>query len=163
MWSGRCKNDLIRSVITLEIKAKHCYILRETVLFCPPFPGGKKHVPSVSNTVPSFSSGCSRNSSPRSTHQVECSCAHRCRRTHVHQQPGYPDEVPGLQVRPLCFQALCLFLFIAWKYACTCVEHCSVKYDLLYIHHLWIIQFPIYTLTSLGLYRKKRLYNLCII
>ncbi|XP_038041223.1 BTB/POZ domain-containing protein KCTD15 isoform X3 [Anas platyrhynchos] len=62
-----------------------------------PSHGGKKHVPSVSNTVPSFSSGCSRNSSPRSTHQVECSCAHRCRRTHVHQQPGYPDEVPGLQ------------------------------------------------------------------
>ncbi|XP_029880686.1 BTB/POZ domain-containing protein KCTD15 isoform X1 [Aquila chrysaetos chrysaetos] len=59
--------------------------------------GGKKHVPSVSNTVPGFSSGCSRNSSPSSTDQVERSRAHRCRRTHVHQQPGYLDKVPRLQ------------------------------------------------------------------
>lgn len=123
--------------------------------FCPPFPGGKKHVPSVSNTVPGFSSGCSRNSSPSSAHQVERSRAHRCRRTHVHQQPGYPDQVPRLQVRLLCFQALCLIPFIAWKYSCTSVAHFGVKCHLLYIHHLWIIQFSIYTLTSLVLYRKN--------
>lgn len=68
----------------------------------PPCSGGKKHVPSVSDTLPGFSSGCSRNSSPSSTHQVQRSRAHRCRRTHVHQQPGHPDQVPRLQVSPWC-------------------------------------------------------------
>lgn len=118
----------------------------------PPCSGGKKHVPSVSDALPGFSSGCSRNSSPSSTHQVQRSRAHRCRRTHVHQQPGHPHQVPRLQVRnTLVLAAPCLLLLPVHLWG---ISQCEVH--LLYIHRLWIIQFLIYTGTSLGFCRKKR-------
>uniref|UniRef100_A0AAQ5YNS9 BTB/POZ domain-containing protein n=1 Tax=Amphiprion ocellaris TaxID=80972 RepID=A0AAQ5YNS9_AMPOC len=59
--------------------------------------GGKKHVTAVSDPVPGLSSGRSGDPSAGSADQGERPGAHRCRGTHVHQQPGHPHQVPRLQ------------------------------------------------------------------
>lgn len=61
--------------------------------------GGKKHVAAVSDPVPGLSSGRSGDPSAGSADQGERPSPHRCRGTHVHQQPGDAHQVPRLQVR----------------------------------------------------------------
>lgn len=92
LWS-RCGIKVMHSCIW---ERKHVFF------FCSP--GGRKsYVPAVFNTVSSFSPGCPRNSSPSSADQIQCSCAHWCRWTHVYQQLGNTDKVPRFQVRLLHF------------------------------------------------------------
>ena len=62
--------------------------------------GGKKHVTAVSDPVPGLSPGRPGDPSAGSADQGERPGAHRCRGTHVHQQPGDPHQVPRLKVRP---------------------------------------------------------------
>lgn len=61
--------------------------------------GGKKHVKAVSDPVPGLSSGRSGDPSAGSADQGERPGAHRCRGTHVHEQPGNPHQVPRFKVR----------------------------------------------------------------
>lgn len=61
--------------------------------------GGKKHVAAVSDPVPGLSSRRSGDPSAGSADQGKRPGPHRCRGTHVHQQPGDPHQVPRLKVR----------------------------------------------------------------
>lgn len=67
------------------------------------FPGRQRqqqHVqPAASLPVSRLSPGLGWYPRPSSTHQNQCAGPHRCRRTHVHQQPGHPHQVPRITVR----------------------------------------------------------------
>ena len=70
-------------------------------VFCVPGqPWQQQHVESAACfCVSCVSSGLCWYSYTCPAHQNQCTCPHRCRRTHVHQQPGHSHQVPWVTVR----------------------------------------------------------------
>jgi len=108
MRRGRWENDLIS--LARALKVGETLTHREGSASASEFlhgfpvcllPGREKHVTPVSDPVSGLSSGVSGDSSAGSAHQSQRARAHRRGRTHVHQQPGDPHQIPRLTVRPL--------------------------------------------------------------